>query len=515
MPGFERAVIVATSPAIGVRESRRVHGDYRLTREDVLGGAPVRGRDRPVRRADRGPRRRRRHGVGTTSADGAAVVRDPASGPCCRSGSRGCWSPAAASPRPTTRTRPPGRWRPAWRWARRRGRRRRWQRRAVWCRARWPRTGSAGAAGRRRRAARAGRRGGGRVSASRSGRFEGRAVLVTGSTGMAASAAQAIAARGRARVRGLTHGRATGGRSRPESRPTAAGAPGTSQTSAARRGRGGLRRIRRAASDGSTPCTAWRASPGGASGMGRCTRRRSRAGRPSSRPTPPRSSWSRGRRCAGCSPRSPDAHGSRGALAADVVHPGDPSRAAVLRHPCLRRLKGAIDALDPRPRRLLRAARDPGQRRRAVPGRHADEPARPGGPGDPALPRREAAAGRRARSTADAVTATALHLLSDEAAMVTGQVSPSTAAGPSASRPPSGGPWPGRRHGAHRRSHRAVGALRSAAGGQRSSSSPTWVRFGRSRAPPSRWTLSAPTAFPQRSASASGSPSTLAAMNPR
>jgi hypothetical protein len=38
VPGFERAVIVATSPAIGVRESRRVHGDYRLTRDDVLEG---------------------------------------------------------------------------------------------------------------------------------------------------------------------------------------------------------------------------------------------------------------------------------------------------------------------------------------------------------------------------------------------------------------------------------------------------------------------------------------------
>jgi hypothetical protein len=37
VPGFERSVVVATSPAIGVRESRRVHGDYRLTREDVLG----------------------------------------------------------------------------------------------------------------------------------------------------------------------------------------------------------------------------------------------------------------------------------------------------------------------------------------------------------------------------------------------------------------------------------------------------------------------------------------------
>lgn len=37
VPGFEASVVVGTSPAIGVRESRRVHGDYRLTREDVLG----------------------------------------------------------------------------------------------------------------------------------------------------------------------------------------------------------------------------------------------------------------------------------------------------------------------------------------------------------------------------------------------------------------------------------------------------------------------------------------------
>lgn len=38
VPGFEEAVVVATSPAIGVRESRRVFGDYRLTRDDVLAG---------------------------------------------------------------------------------------------------------------------------------------------------------------------------------------------------------------------------------------------------------------------------------------------------------------------------------------------------------------------------------------------------------------------------------------------------------------------------------------------
>lgn len=36
VPGYERAVLVSTSPAIGVRESRRVHGDYRLTADDCL-----------------------------------------------------------------------------------------------------------------------------------------------------------------------------------------------------------------------------------------------------------------------------------------------------------------------------------------------------------------------------------------------------------------------------------------------------------------------------------------------
>jgi len=36
VPGFERAVMISTSPAIGVRESRRVHGRYRLTAGDVL-----------------------------------------------------------------------------------------------------------------------------------------------------------------------------------------------------------------------------------------------------------------------------------------------------------------------------------------------------------------------------------------------------------------------------------------------------------------------------------------------
>jgi hypothetical protein len=37
VPGYERAALVALSSQIGVRETRRVYGDYRLTRDDVLG----------------------------------------------------------------------------------------------------------------------------------------------------------------------------------------------------------------------------------------------------------------------------------------------------------------------------------------------------------------------------------------------------------------------------------------------------------------------------------------------
>jgi len=37
VPGYEEAALVALSSQIGVRETRRVYGDYRLTRDDVLG----------------------------------------------------------------------------------------------------------------------------------------------------------------------------------------------------------------------------------------------------------------------------------------------------------------------------------------------------------------------------------------------------------------------------------------------------------------------------------------------
>lgn len=36
VPGYERASLIALSSQIGMRETRRVHGDYRVTRDDVL-----------------------------------------------------------------------------------------------------------------------------------------------------------------------------------------------------------------------------------------------------------------------------------------------------------------------------------------------------------------------------------------------------------------------------------------------------------------------------------------------
>ena len=39
VPGYEKASLVALSTQIGVRETRRVYGDYRLTRDDVLGAS--------------------------------------------------------------------------------------------------------------------------------------------------------------------------------------------------------------------------------------------------------------------------------------------------------------------------------------------------------------------------------------------------------------------------------------------------------------------------------------------
>lgn len=38
VPGFEQAWLIKAAPMIGVRDSRRIMGDYTLTREDILGG---------------------------------------------------------------------------------------------------------------------------------------------------------------------------------------------------------------------------------------------------------------------------------------------------------------------------------------------------------------------------------------------------------------------------------------------------------------------------------------------
>ena len=64
VPGYERAVLVSTSPAIGVRESRRILGEHVLTAEEILAAHAVPGPDRAVRRADRGSPRRLRHALG-------------------------------------------------------------------------------------------------------------------------------------------------------------------------------------------------------------------------------------------------------------------------------------------------------------------------------------------------------------------------------------------------------------------------------------------------------------------
>ena len=113
-------------------------------------------------------------------------------------------------------------------------------------------------------------------------------------------------------------------------------------------------------------------------------------------PTRPRSSWWRGRRSAGCSPRSRTRAGTPGrVLLMSSTLATHPAPAFFATH-AYAASKGAIDGARPVAGRVLRAPRDPGQRDRPVADRDPDEPAGPGGPGDPRLSRREAAARRRA-----------------------------------------------------------------------------------------------------------------------
>ena len=75
VPGYERAALVSTSPAIGVRESRRILGEHVLTADEILAGDAVPRPDRTLRRADRGAPRGRRHALGLPR--GRRDVRHP------------------------------------------------------------------------------------------------------------------------------------------------------------------------------------------------------------------------------------------------------------------------------------------------------------------------------------------------------------------------------------------------------------------------------------------------------
>jgi len=117
IPGYAHAELVSFGMQIGVRESRRVQGDYRRTREDVLTarqfddqiglcGAPI-----------------EEHHAGSDTKwvylpDGSCVGIPYRA--LFHRGSTMCSSQAAASPLPMMPMPASGRWRSAWRWDRRR-----------------------------------------------------------------------------------------------------------------------------------------------------------------------------------------------------------------------------------------------------------------------------------------------------------------------------------------------------------------------------------------------------------
>ena len=84
VPGFEAAVLVGTSQAIGVRESRRVHGDHRLSRDDVLEARRFEDEIALCGAPDRGPSRRPRHRMALRRRIGD--LRDPLPEPAAPGG---------------------------------------------------------------------------------------------------------------------------------------------------------------------------------------------------------------------------------------------------------------------------------------------------------------------------------------------------------------------------------------------------------------------------------------------
>jgi hypothetical protein len=104
VPGFARARIAATATQIGVRESRRIVGEYTLDRRGRARRARVRRRRRAQRVPDRHPQpqRQRHHDAPPRRRARRTRFRTAA---WCRCWSTTCWSPAAASRRPTKRWR--------------------------------------------------------------------------------------------------------------------------------------------------------------------------------------------------------------------------------------------------------------------------------------------------------------------------------------------------------------------------------------------------------------------------
>ena len=260
------------------------------------------------------------------------------------------------------------------------------------------------------------------MSGARGPRLAGRTVLVTGSTGMAASAATAIAAEGGAVFavsRTAAHLEALAA---DDPRRPAAAANGTRPTSGARtrsrrRSRRSTRRLGRldavysvagisARRFGDGPVheatlegweTVLAANATSQFLVARAAVRRMLA-------------------------QAPDAGGSRGSVLLMSSTLATRPVPAALRHPRLRGEQGRDRGPDAGDGRDLRAGRDPGQRDRAVGRRDADEPP---GAGRPETVLAYLAAKQPLAAgplDADAVTAIALALLGDDGRMVTGQV---------------------------------------------------------------------------------------------
>ena len=172
----------------------------------------------------------------------------------------------------------------------------------------------------------------------------------------------------------------------------------------------------------STPSTAWPGSPGGGSATGRCTRPRSRAGRPSWRANATSQFLVARAAVRRMLAQAPDAAGSRGAVllmsSALATHPAP----GVLRDPRLCRRRRAPWRRSPGRWPPTTRRRDPGQRHRPIAGRHPDEPAGPGRPGDPAPTSPRSSRWPAGRSTPTRSRRPRSTCSSPEAAMVTGQV---------------------------------------------------------------------------------------------